>query len=106
MSIKFISVKDIESQFGQLSFGNLLKSFRLGEELSQVALAKKLNCSKQMLNDIESGRKIPSISKTHRIAKKIGILPELAIELLLQDHINRENLRMIVKVQSKRTSAA
>jgi DNA-binding XRE family transcriptional regulator len=63
-------------------------------------MAKKIKLSKQAINDIESGRKIPSISRVVALAKKIGILPELAVELVLQDQLNREKLKMTVKVSS------
>lgn len=70
------------------------------EGLAQVSMAKKIKLSKQALNDVENGRKIPSVSRAVSLAKKIGILPELAVELVLQDQINREKLKMVVKVSS------
>lgn len=96
---KTISVAQIQKKFGDLSFGRLLKSHRLGEELSQVEMAKHLNISKQSLNDLEQGRKIPSIRRAIDISKKIGILNELAIQLVLQDQIKKENLRYTVSVR-------
>jgi transcriptional regulator with XRE-family HTH domain len=106
MSTKFVSTADIEKAHGRLTFGNMLKSFRVGEEITQVKLAVKLKCSKQSLNDIESGRKIPSIAKALWIAKKIGVLPELAVELVLQDQLKRENIRMTVKVTPQKNKVA
>jgi len=72
MSTKKILVADIEKQFGALSFGRLLRSHRMVEEISQVEMAKKLGLSKQSLNDLESGRKIPSIRRAVQIEKKWG----------------------------------
>jgi DNA-binding XRE family transcriptional regulator len=100
MSTKNISTKDIEKLFAPLSFGALVRAHRQGEELTQVEMSNYLNLSKQALNDIESGRKLPSIKRALQLAKKIGLLPELAIELVLQDQLNRENLKMNVKVTS------
>ena len=105
MSTKMVTVKDIEKQFGPLTFGNLLKAHREGEEFTQVEMAKKLQLSKQALNDIENGRKIPSISRAVTLAKKLGILPELAVELVLQDQLRREKLKMAVKVSSDKKVA-
>jgi DNA-binding XRE family transcriptional regulator len=90
----------IEKLYGPLTFGNLLKAHREGDELTQVAMAKKIKLSKQALNDIKNGRKIPSISRAVALAKKVGILPELAVELVLQDQLDREKLKMTVKVNS------
>lgn len=100
MSTKVVTTKDIEKIYGPLTFGNLLKAHREADELTQVQMAKKIKLSKQALNDIENGRKIPSVSRAVALAKKVGILPELAVELVLQDQINREKLKMVVKVSS------
>jgi DNA-binding XRE family transcriptional regulator len=105
MSTKYITTQDIEKAYGPLTFGNLLKAYREGEELTQVEMAKKIKLSKQALNDIENGRKIPSISRAVVLAKKVGILAELAVELVLQDQLNREKLKMVVKVTSGKTAA-
>lgn len=100
-----VTTKDIEKNFGPLTFGNLLRAHREADELSQVQMAKKIKLSKQALNDIENGRKIPSVSRAVALAKKVGILPELAVELVLQDQINREKLKMVVKVSSGNRAA-
>jgi DNA-binding XRE family transcriptional regulator len=100
MSTKNLTTRDIEKLYGPLTFGNLLKAHREGYELTQVEMAKKIKLSKQALNDIENGRKIPSISRAVALAKKVGILPELAVELVLQDQLDREKLKMTVKVSS------
>ncbi len=101
MSTKIVTTSDIEKIYGPLTFGGLLKAHREADDLSQVEMAKKVKLSKQALNDIENGRKIPSISRAVTLAKKIGILPELAVELVLQGQINREKLKMTVKVRGR-----
>lgn len=98
MSTKSIGTKEIEKLYGPLTFAGLVKAHRLGEEMSQVEMAKFLKLSKQALNDIENGRKIPSIKRTIHLAKKIGLLPELAIELVLQDQLAKEKVLFSVKV--------
>lgn len=98
MSTKKIGLEEIEKQYGSLTFGRLLKSHREGEELTQVEMAKLLRMSKQSLNDLEHGRKIPSIRRAIQIAKKIKILEELVVQLILQDHVRREKLHFTVSV--------
>lgn len=98
MSTKKIGLEEIEKQYGSLTFGRLLKSHREGEELTQVEMAKLLRMSKQSLNDLEHGRKIPSIRRAIQIARKIKILEELVVQLILQDHIRRERLNFTVSV--------
>ena len=95
---KKVGLAEIEKQFGPLTFGRLLKSHRLGEELTQVEMAKLLKLSKQSLNDLEHGRKIPSIRRAVQIAKKMEVMEELVVQLILQDHVRREKLNFTVSV--------
>ena len=106
MSTKKIGIAELEKQYGPLTFGRLLKSHREGEELSQVEMAKKLGLSKQSLNDLESGRKVPSIKRAVQIAKKIGLLEDLMIQLVLQEQVDKEkiNVRVTVESGNKRAS--
>lgn len=103
MSTKY-GRKELEKEFGELTFGRLLRSHRLGEELSQVEMASRLKISKQSLNDLESGRAVPSIYRAHEIAKKIGLMPATLIELAVQDQIRRENIDLVVKIESRQKS--
>ncbi|WP_413557483.1 helix-turn-helix transcriptional regulator [Bdellovibrio sp. HCB209] len=97
---KKIGLAEIEKQFGPLTFGRLLKSHRIGENLTQVEMAKVFKMSKQSLNDLENGRKIPSIRRAMDIARKMNVLEELVVQLVLQDHIRREKLNFTVSVKA------
>ena len=98
MSTKNIGIAEIENELGPLTFGRLLQAHRLGEEITQVQFAKKLSLSKQSLNDLESGRKNPTIRRAMSLAKKIGLLPELVVQVVLQDQVNKEKLKLLVSV--------
>jgi DNA-binding XRE family transcriptional regulator len=100
MSTKRIGTREIEKEFGPLTFAILLKSYRLGEEMSQVEFSKLLGLSKQSLNDLENGRKSPSIRRAIGIAKKISLLPDLVVQVVLQDQVNKEKLKLSVSVKS------
>lgn len=102
MSSKY-GLKELEAEFGELTFGRLLKSHRVGEELSQVQMAKLLKISKQSLNDLESGRTIPSIARASEVAKKIGLMEATLVELAIQDQIRREKLNLVVKVEDSKS---
>jgi len=93
-----VGIEEVESEFGVLTFGRLLKSHRLGEGFSQVEMAKCMRLSKQSLNDLENERKIPSIRRAVEIGKKLGVLEELVVQLVLQDHLRREKLNYKVKI--------
>ena len=81
-----------------LSLGGLLQSLRLGEEVSQVAFAKKLQISASHLCDIEKGRKVVSPERAARFATILGLSPEQFVRLSLQELVDEAGLRMKVDV--------
>ncbi len=90
--------KELESDFGPLTFGNALESSRLGEELSQKEFALMLGISPQSLCDIEKGRTIPTVKRAVKIARKLKMPEKTWISLALQDLLRREKLNYTVKV--------
>ncbi len=90
----------LEKKYGPLTFGEMLRSWRQSEEMSQTAFAKKISLSVQNLNDLEKGRRIPTPSRAARIAKKLG-LPEIGlIQLALRDTLAKEGFKYDVKLAS------
>ncbi|STX29297.1 Predicted transcriptional regulator [Legionella beliardensis] len=59
------ATKDI---WDTMTFGGLIRSLRLSDEITQVELAKKISVSKQFLSDVERNRKDIGIS----FAKKVS----------------------------------
>jgi transcriptional regulator with XRE-family HTH domain len=58
--------------WNKMTFGGLIRSLRVSDEISQVNLAKKLGVSKQFLNDVEHNRKDVGFSFAKRIASVLG----------------------------------
>lgn len=89
----------LEKKFGRLTFGSLLKAWRLADEYSQTAFAKKLGLSVQNLNDLEKGRRIPSPRRAAKIAKKIGYSEMAMIQLALRDMLAKDGLKYKVELK-------
>ena len=90
----------LEKQYGTLTFGDLLKAWREGEDMTQTAFAKKVGLSVQNLNDLEKSRRIPTPTRAARLAKKLG-LPEMGvIELAIRDSLIKEGFKYEVKLKS------
>jgi len=85
---------------GPLTFSDLLESTRLGEEMSQVAFAKKLKISRSHLNDIEKGRKVVSPGRAARFAKILGYSEVVWVKLALQAMLDKEKLKFKVSVEA------
>ena len=102
MSIKKKSetMKFLEDAAGRpLALGGLLESIRLGEEMSQIAFAKKLGVSPSHLCDIEKGRKVISPERAARFAKILGRSREQFVRLSLQELVDDAGLKMKVNVE-------
>ena len=97
MSIKQkYGLKDLEKEYGPLTFGEALESYRLGEEISQADMAKRIGISAQSLCDIEKGRRIPTPKRAAKIAQVIGKPEIFWIKLALQDGLRKEDLKFDV----------
>lgn len=97
MNIKYNS-KNLEKDYGPLTFADLLIIQREDEGLTQVEMADKLGVSKQKLCDFEKGRRFPSIKMATQWAKKLKHPPEIWVRTVLQDQLRRNKLKLKVFV--------
>ena len=91
-------LNEFEKEHGPLTFGEALESYRLGEEISQSDMARRIGISAQSLCDIEKGRRIPAPKRAAKIAQVIGEPEMFWIKLALQDSLRRENLNFNVSL--------
>ena len=82
-----------------MTFGGLVRSLRMSDELSQVVLAKKLRVSKQFLSDVEHNRKDVGISFAKKIAEVLDYSIEPLIELLIRDQLRSQHLNYTVELK-------
>ena len=97
-------VKELEEEYGVLTFAEWIFAFREGEKLSQKKMADLLGISKQSICNLEKGRRIPTPSRAALIAEKLGMIPESFIELALQDNLRKESLYYKVSISKERKS--
>jgi transcriptional regulator with XRE-family HTH domain len=100
-TVKSDAVKFLEKiSGGPLTFGRLLNSIRLGDDISQVDFAKTLGISKAHLCDVEKDRRIVSPARAWAWGKKLGYAPEQFIELAIQASLEKDGLRYKVKLEA------
>jgi transcriptional regulator with XRE-family HTH domain len=92
---------DLFRDHGDLSFGEILRGFRLSDELSQIEFAKKLDISPANLCDLEKGRKIPGPLRAIRIARKLGLSETFLLQVALQDILRREKIKYRVTIEAR-----
>ena len=85
-------LKDLEKEHGQLTFGRLLESHRLAEEISQTELAKKLKITRQKLNDFEHGRRFPSLGTAAYTAETLGEHAATWVSVVIEEMLRDEDL--------------
>ncbi len=83
-----------------LSFGSLISSIRMSEDMTQVAFAAKLGISKSHLCDIEKERKNVSAQKAAEYAKTLEYSKEQFVRLALQDELTRAGLKLKVEIKA------
>lgn len=98
MATETYGTKEMERDFGIVTFGNALESYRKCEELTMKAFAEQLGISPQSLCDIEKGRRIPSPRRAAKIARLIGEPESYWIKLAFQDVLRQEDLDYTVSV--------
>lgn len=89
---------DLEKKLSPMTLATFLSSWRESLEMTQVAFAKKLGISPANLCDIEKGRQLVSPKKAAQIAKKIGYSETVLVELVINEQLAAEGLKMRIKV--------
>lgn len=98
---KSLAVKFLEQvSGGPLTFGSLLSSIRLADEITQEQMAKKLGVTKGHLSQIENGRKFVSPDRAQTFARKLGYSEIMFVKLSLQDLLNRAKIPYIVELEA------
>lgn len=83
----------------KMTFGSLIRSLRICDEISQVRLAKKVGVSKQFLCDVERNRKEVGFSFAKKISHALGYSIEPLLELLIRDQLKRQKLHYKVEIK-------
>lgn len=90
--------KAIRNITGHISFGDMLRSFREAQELTQVEMAEMLSISKQDLCNIEKGRKLVSVERAVNFATALEMPPKTFAKYALQDQLIKAGLSGEVEI--------
>jgi transcriptional regulator with XRE-family HTH domain len=81
---------------GPVSFGQMVESLRLCDEVSQVDLAKKLEISRSNLCAIEKGHRNVSLEMAAHFAKKMGYPVDFFVKVAIEDHLRKAGLKISI----------
>lgn len=93
------ALRILEEHSGRLSFGEMLRSIREGEDATQVDFAATLGISKQHLCDLERGRKSVSVERAIRFARILRYSKTQFVRLALQAQVDEARAKLIVDVR-------
>jgi len=83
-----------------LSFGRLIESTRLCDEISQVELARRVGVSRAYLCDIEKGRRSVSPELAAHFAKELGYSVNQFVALAVEDQLKKAGFAFKVKLEA------
>ena len=84
----------------EMTFGKMLESLRLCDELSQIELARKLGVSRAHLCDIEKGRRPVTPEKAAEYAEAMGYSVNQFVAQAIEDSLRRMGLKLKVEIKA------
>jgi len=85
---------------GPLTFGQMIESLRLCDEVSQADLARKMKISRAHLCDIEKGRRTVSAERAAQFARVLGYSVNQFVATALEDQLRKAGLKLRVHLHA------
>lgn len=85
---------------GPLTFGQMINSIRVCDELSLEGMSQKLGITRGNLCDVEHGRRTVSPARAAAWAKALGYSPEHFVALALQAELDTAGIKLRVSVEA------
>ena len=85
---------------GPLTLARLIRSIRLGEDMTLEKFAQKMDISRQHLCDIEKGRKLVSPERAVKFAEMLGHSKSQFLKLSLQAQVDKADLHFRVEIKA------
>jgi transcriptional regulator with XRE-family HTH domain len=92
---------------GPLTFGRMIRSIRLSEDMTQAECAKLLGVTKQHLSDVERDVRSVSPERAARWAEALGHAPEQFIAQAVEDVLTRAGMlyRVVCEISAEEDPA-
>lgn len=82
------------------TFGSFVRGIRESDGLTQTEVAKRLGCSRQYINAIESDRQEVGIETATRLGTALGYGPLAFLEVLIRTQLNRAGLNVKIELKA------
>jgi transcriptional regulator with XRE-family HTH domain len=94
------AVAFLEGLVGPLTLGKYINAIRVGDEETLDTFAKKLRISKAHLCDVEKDRRVVSVERAAKWAKRLGYPVSQLVTLALQAELDAAGLKLRVNVEA------
>lgn len=84
---------------GPLTFGRMIHSIRLCDEISQARLAEMMHISRSYLCDIENERRFVSLEKAREFAKVLGYSETQFVSTVIEDQLRYAGMPYFVELK-------
>ncbi len=85
---------------GPLTFGRMIESIRLSDEITQAELARRLAISRANLCDIEKGRRPVRAERAAQFARTLGYSVNQFVAVALEDELRKAGLKVRVRLDA------
>src|SRR5258708_4617214 len=85
---------------GPLSFGRMIESIRITDEVSQAELARRMKMSRAHLCDIEKGRRPIRPQRAAKFARELGYSVNQFVAVALEDELRAAGLDVRVRLDA------
>ena len=97
---KSSAIKYLESlRKGPLTFGQLLHSIRLADEISQAQIADMVGMSRSHICDIEKDCRTVSIERAAQFAEALGYSKNQFVAAVIDDQLREAGLPFVVELK-------
>lgn len=85
---------------GPLSFGRMIASIRLADEIPQAELARRMGISRANLCDIEQGRRGVTVERAAQFARVLGYSVNQFVAVAVEDQLRKAGLKVKVRLDA------
>lgn len=91
----------LSATISAMSFGEMVRSMRLCDEVTQADLARKLGVSRQFLNAVELGKSQVGLDFAKRVADALQYSAEPFAEILIREQLKKAGITCDVHLTPK-----
>jgi transcriptional regulator with XRE-family HTH domain len=83
-----------------LTFGRMIASVRVADDIPQTELARRLGISRANLCDIEKGRRSVTVKRAAQFARILGYSVNQFVAVAVEDQLRKAGLKVQVRLEA------